>query len=263
MNPTGAVVSTIFAWFLLVLGFSYLLQAPRWIRLSRNAMQEPERFFPLFMSLLVAGLLIIQVHNIWVRDWPVVITILGWSMTLKASWFLVFPQTMQKFSDWSDATMISMTRISGVIMVVLATLLIYFSNANAKANDSTVITSKTADVVAEVLTRMDIDNIEFEVRDMEEAKAFYGGLFAWTYTDYGPEYTEFHGDKTVGGLYLSDTPCTGGPLIIFRTEDLEAMFELVVNTGAKITQEIFEFPGGRRFEFEDPSGNRLAAWSDK
>ena len=37
MNPTGAVVSTIFSWFLLVLGFSYLLQAPRWVRLSRNA----------------------------------------------------------------------------------------------------------------------------------------------------------------------------------------------------------------------------------
>jgi hypothetical protein len=30
-----------------------------------------------------------------------------------------------------------------------------------------------------------------------------------------------------------------------------------------ISKEIFEFPGGRRFEFTDPSGNELAVWSDK
>ena len=30
-----------------------------------------------------------------------------------------------------------------------------------------------------------------------------------------------------------------------------------------IVQEIFSFPGGRRFHFRDPAGNILAVWSDK
>jgi predicted enzyme related to lactoylglutathione lyase len=33
--------------------------------------------------------------------------------------------------------------------------------------------------------------------------------------------------------------------------------------GGRIVQEIFEFPGGRRFHFRDPSGNELAVWSDR
>ncbi|NNF07767.1 MAG: VOC family protein, partial [Candidatus Eisenbacteria bacterium] len=37
----------------------------------------------------------------------------------------------------------------------------------------------------------------------------------------------------------------------------------VVAAGGQICREIFEFPGGRRFHFLDPSGNELAVWSDK
>lgn len=32
-----------------------------------------------------------------------------------------------------------------------------------------------------------IDYIEFNVADIAASKAFYGGAFGWTFTDYGPE----------------------------------------------------------------------------
>jgi predicted enzyme related to lactoylglutathione lyase len=35
----------------------------------------------------------------------------------------------------------------------------------------------------------------------------------------------------------------------------------VEQAGGKIVQPIFEFPGGRRFHFSDPSGNVLGVWS--
>ena len=31
--------------------------------------------------------------------------------------------------------------------------------------------------------------------------------------------------------------------------------------GASISQDIFEFPGGRRFHFVDPLGNEYAIWA--
>ena len=37
----------------------------------------------------------------------------------------------------------------------------------------------------------------------------------------------------------------------------------VIKAGGKIAREIFSFPGGRRFEYIDPAGNRLGVWSDK
>ncbi len=39
----------------------------------------------------VTGLLLISVHNVWVQDWPVIITLVGWILFLKGSWFMLFP----------------------------------------------------------------------------------------------------------------------------------------------------------------------------
>jgi predicted enzyme related to lactoylglutathione lyase len=33
-----------------------------------------------------------------------------------------------------------------------------------------------------------IDNIEFNVADIERSKKFYGEGFGWSFTDYGPTY---------------------------------------------------------------------------
>jgi predicted enzyme related to lactoylglutathione lyase len=38
---------------------------------------------------------------------------------------------------------------------------------------------------------------------------------------------------------------------------------MATGAGGVITQAPFEFPGGRRFHFRDPSGNELAVWSDR
>jgi hypothetical protein len=52
-------------------------------------------------------------------------------------------------------------------------------------------------------------------------------------------------------------------LVILYSTDLEASLATVRAAGGQITQDPFEFPGGRRFHFKDPSGNQLAVWSDK
>ncbi|MDO8539945.1 MAG: hypothetical protein Q7S40_05840 [Opitutaceae bacterium] len=45
--------------------------------------------------------------------------------------------------------------------------------------------------------------------------------------------------------------------------DLEAARDRVVKAGGKIARNIISFPGGRRFEYLDPAGNRLGVWSDR
>lgn len=51
--------------------------------------------------------------------------------------------------------------------------------------------------------------------------------------------------------------------MILYAEDLEGTRDKVIASGGSIIQEIFSFPGGRRFHFADPNNNELAAWSDK
>lgn len=50
--------------------------------------------------------------------------------------------------------------------------------------------------------------------------------------------------------------------MILYAEDLEGTRARIVPSGGTIIQDIFSFPGGRRFHFADPNNNELAVWSD-
>ena len=108
-----------------------------------------------------------------------------------------------------------------------------------------------------------IDYIEFPTLNLDEAKRFYGNVFGWKFVDYGPDYASFNDGRLDGGFRKEPSIQTGGPLVILYSADLELIKEQVKSAGGKIVQDIFEFPGGRRFHFIDPSGNELAIWSDK
>ncbi|WP_298473216.1 VOC family protein [uncultured Maribacter sp.] len=108
-----------------------------------------------------------------------------------------------------------------------------------------------------------INFIELQATDLEEIKKFYGNTFGWTFTDYGDVYCDFHEAGISGGFAKTDTITTGGTLIVLYHSNLSIAQKNVIQNGGKITKEIFSFPGGSRFEFIDPSGNKLAIWSDK
>jgi predicted enzyme related to lactoylglutathione lyase len=108
-----------------------------------------------------------------------------------------------------------------------------------------------------------IDYIEFTVTDMKKAQDFYSSAFGWEFTDYAPGYAGIQGsEREVGGFRLGEV-LVGGPLIVLYSDDLESTLERVKAAGGKIAQEPFEFPGGRRFHFIDPSGNELAVWQSR
>ncbi len=107
-----------------------------------------------------------------------------------------------------------------------------------------------------------INYIEFNVSDIARSKAFYGKAFGWTFTDYGPDYCEFTDGHMKGGFDATVPVTTGGPLIVLYGEDLGEIQKSVEKAGGKITKPLFEFPGGRRFQFADPDGYELAVWSE-
>lgn len=108
-----------------------------------------------------------------------------------------------------------------------------------------------------------IDYVEFLTTDMAKTQSFYGGVFGWKFTDYGPDYASFQDGRLDGGFRLDEEVKRGGALVVIYATDLEGMVARVKQHGGAIVQEIFEFPGGRRFHFTDPSGNELAVWSDR
>lgn len=76
-----------------------------------------------------------------------------------------------------------------------------------------------------------INYVEFPARDLEATNSFFAAAFGWSFADYGPEYAAFSDQGLDGGFYKSSLAASA-------------------------------FPGGRRFQFEGPSGTEFAVWGE-
>ena|GEM_PF-411352 len=100
--------------------------------------------------------------------------------------------------------------------------------------------------------------LEMKAGDLPASKAFYEKAFGFAFTDYGPDYAAVEGGPVQIGLAAGREPVA--PMPTLESDDLEASLAQVTAAGGEIVREIFAFPGGRRFECLDPSGNRLAIY---
>jgi predicted enzyme related to lactoylglutathione lyase len=110
-----------------------------------------------------------------------------------------------------------------------------------------------------------IDYIELAATSelaLAKTKLFYEKAFGWTYKDYGPAYADTQSSGVASGI-AAHSKQRSEPLPVIYADDLEASRAAAVAAGAKLTKDIFSFPGGRRFQFTDPAGNELAVWSEK
>jgi predicted enzyme related to lactoylglutathione lyase len=102
-------------------------------------------------------------------------------------------------------------------------------------------------------------------RDLAATKEFFAALFGWRFEDYGPDYAAFDDSRLAGGFFAAEktwSDTSASPLVVFHTTELEKTLSDVTRLGGKITREIFEFPGGRRFHFIAPGSGEFAVWAE-
>lgn len=95
----SAVLARIIGPILIIVAVGVLLN----LRNYRKLLDE----FPASTSLLylgglmslVFGILIVQFHNVWKLDWPLIITILGWGGVVKGALIMVFPKAVSRLAD--------------------------------------------------------------------------------------------------------------------------------------------------------------------
>ncbi|WP_026352630.1 VOC family protein [Yoonia vestfoldensis] len=105
---------------------------------------------------------------------------------------------------------------------------------------------------------LQIDYVEFYSDTLEATQAFFATAFGWDFVDYGPDYRDIQGAGIGGGL---ERAAAQPPLVVLHADDLQAAYDRISAAGAEITKEIFDFPGGRRFEFREPGGTAMAVWT--
>lgn len=107
--------------------------------------------------------------------------------------------------------------------------------------------------------RLSIDYVEFASPQLEETQQFFAAAFGWEFVDYGPDYQDIQKAGLGGGITRGELRA---PLVVLKAHDLDAAFAQIRAAGATITREIFNFPGGRRFQFLEPGGTEMAVWSE-
>ncbi len=109
-----------------------------------------------------------------------------------------------------------------------------------------------------------IDYVELPAPDLLATRMFYENAFGWRFNEYGADYAGIaapSGDGEVGGLDGTAGNDRRAPLVLLYSDDLDASLAAVRAAGGTVSQEPYEFPGGRRFHFTDPGGTELGVWS--
>ncbi len=110
-----------------------------------------------------------------------------------------------------------------------------------------------------------INYIEMPSTDLQATKRFFSTVFGWSFVDYGPAYAAIENAGIDGGFFQAEQAAltaNGSVLVVLYSDQLEHTLNQVVAAGGQIVNDIFSFPGGRRFHFADPAGSEFAVWSE-
>jgi len=74
---------------------------------------------------VAAGLAILLVHNVWVADWRVLITLLGWLLLIRGAARVLIPETLMGYAKTIMRGQ-NIYLISGIVLSLLGLVLCYF-----------------------------------------------------------------------------------------------------------------------------------------
>ena len=114
-------------WLSLITAIIYLVRGKSFLD-ELLKMHEDKGF--VFLSgwvLLALGLITIILHNVWVADWRVIITVTGWASTLKGVTRMGFPEATQRLTNALLKDKIVRFRIVMIVVGLLGVILICMS----------------------------------------------------------------------------------------------------------------------------------------
>jgi hypothetical protein len=94
---TSVFIARIFGLCYLIIGACFLVNRKGFKRVMEDFCKNAALLFYGGLLALVVGVVIILTHNIWVANWAVMITIIGWAGLIKGIWLLAFPDSVARF----------------------------------------------------------------------------------------------------------------------------------------------------------------------
>jgi uncharacterized membrane protein len=112
--------------YLIIVGVSFILRQKMWSEVIHDFARNRMAMTLAGLVELLIGIVIVMYHNVWVADWQVAITLIGWLMVLEGGAYVLLPtktlkDKITKFNKkgWYSGM--------GVIAIGLGAYLLYVS----------------------------------------------------------------------------------------------------------------------------------------
>ena len=95
---TSLLLARLMGPVFLAAGAGLLLNPAHYSTMLRSFLMDAALYYFSGALALTVGVAILLFHNLWVADWRVAITVIGWLSVLKGVVRLIFPQAGQRFA---------------------------------------------------------------------------------------------------------------------------------------------------------------------
>ena len=122
---TSVFIARIFGLCYLIIGAGFLFNRKAFQQVMDDFCKNAALVFYGGILALVIGVVIILIHNVWVANWTVIITIIGWAGLLKGIWIIIFPNTVYKFLRVYQKKE-SLLIANAIVILILGAVLTFF-----------------------------------------------------------------------------------------------------------------------------------------
>ena len=114
-------------WYFLIFGLISLLRKEAFIEKQFKLAQDKEFLLLSGYLALIMGLVIVILHNVWVADWRVIITVVGWVSLGKGIMLIAFPRVAQKLISVLKSKFLFI-QIATIAMGLIGAFLVWMSH---------------------------------------------------------------------------------------------------------------------------------------
>ena len=122
---TSVFIARIAGLCYLIMGAGFLFNRKAFGQVMEDFCKNAAVVFYGGLLALVIGVVIILTHNVWVTNWTVMITIIGWLALIKGIWIIVFPNTVPKLMQVYKKNK-NLLIVNPIVMLILGAVLTFF-----------------------------------------------------------------------------------------------------------------------------------------
>ena len=127
---TSLLIAKLIGPVLLVAAIAMLTDAKDLQEMGRQFLKDRALIYVTGVLAMLGGLAVVNSHNIWIADWPVIITLFGWAMTIGGAIRMALPSAVRSIGGMMLEHP-AWIRVSGAAWVLIGAFLTYIGYFSA------------------------------------------------------------------------------------------------------------------------------------